>query len=114
MRFPLICLMGVMALTACDRVTDITHRSSRVLFEDKFYPTQLSAVGGDNTAFAVNVDRIEQGVDAAREAGRHRATKYCVTEFGKSDVVWINGPDDAAADLVVSNGSLTLRGRCDV
>lgn len=102
-----LALIAALALSGC------VERSKRVLFDGQYYPTREKGVDRqDRKAFQITVRRVEQGIDGAREAGRHGASKYCIKNFGTSQVEWERGPDDAAETLQVSNGTLLLTGRC--
>lgn len=106
MRARLTLLVAVAALAAC------TARTERVYFDGKYYPAKARHVGEDRKDFLVSVGRLDQGLAAARAAGRYEAKKYCVDSFGTSDIAWVQAPDTATADQEMANGSLVLRGRC--
>ena len=96
-----------LGLSAC------TKKSERVLFDGNYYPTKAKPAGKDDRkSFVVTVRRADQGLDGAREAGRHGGTGYCIREFGTSDIVWTRGPDAEDGTLEVAGGSLILRGDC--
>ncbi|WP_371223567.1 hypothetical protein [Roseovarius sp. 2305UL8-3] len=107
MRILTIFLVTVLALGAC------SEKSKRVYFGGNYYPTKEKGGGKDDRAlFATTVRRADQGVDGAREAGRHGGAKYCIKNFGTSEIEWINGPDAPLQSLQSSNGNLVLTGRC--
>lgn len=94
-------------------VTGCTERAKRVTFDGNYYPTRERGTDKtDRHAFQVTVRRTAQGLDGAREAGRHGGTKYCIKNFGTSEIDWQRGPDDDAALLLVDNGNMVLSGRC--
>jgi hypothetical protein len=104
---------ALLALIACTMVAGCTERAKRVLFDGKYYPTREKAVSKDDrAAFVVTVRKAAQGIDGAREAGRHGGSKYCIKNFGTSQIEWVNGPDDPAETLQLNNGNLTVSGRC--
>jgi len=107
MRILTIFFVAVLVLGAC------SEKSKRVYFDGKLYPTKEKGGGKDDRAFfTVTVRRADQGLDGAREAGRHGGSKYCIKNFGTSEVEWANGPDAPAETLQVANGNLVLSGRC--
>ncbi len=101
-------LVAVVMLGAC------SEKSKRVFFDGKYYPAKAKKVKGDREAFVVSVRKASQGLKGAREAGRHAGVKYCIENFGFSEITWQNGPDADDAALQFSNGSLVLTGRCEV
>lgn len=107
MRAITISLIAILALGAC------TERSKRIYFDGNYYPTrEKKADKNDLKAFTVSVRRASQGIDGAREAGRHGGSKYCIKNFGTSEIDWERGPDDPAETLQLTNGNLLLSGRC--
>ncbi len=98
-------LVGALALGACAKPGE------RVLFDGKYYPARVKKDGDQRENFVVTVQRVEQGLNGAREAGRYEGITYCVENYGSSDITWINGPEDEAAALTDS-GNLVLRGSC--
>lgn len=107
MRSVIISLVALMLLGGC------VERAKRVMFDGKYYPTREKAADKqDRRAFTVTVRKAAQGIDGAREAGRHGGSKYCIKNFGTSEIEWARGPDDAAETLQLANGTLLLTGRC--
>lgn len=108
MRILALLMASVVLLAAC------AERDKRVFFDGKYYPTKVKKVKGDRETFVVNVRKTSQGIDGAREAGRHGGIEYCIKNFGYSEIDWIVGPDDVAAGVARSKGNLVLKGRCRV
>ncbi|MDF1671741.1 MAG: hypothetical protein P1U83_19260 [Roseovarius sp.] len=107
MRRVTLTLVALMILGGC------TERAKRIYFDGKLYPTREKAVSKDDRAvFVVTVRKAAQGIDGAREAGRHGGSKYCLKNFGTSQIEWVRGPDDAAETLQINNGALVLSGKC--
>lgn len=95
-----------MALGAC------TKNKERVLFNGVYYPTKETSESDDRRSFKVSVRRAERGMLGAREAGRYGGTRYCLKNFGTSDLEWTQGPDAEDGVLEIAGGNLILRGRC--
>ncbi len=103
--------IGLLAL--CVILAGCTNRENRLTFDGNYYPTREKGVSRDDRqAFEVTVRRADRGVDGAREAGRHGGSKYCIENFGTSEIDWTSGPDDAVETLRFNNGNLILSGRC--
>ena len=101
-------LLAAMLLGACQ------DKESKVYFDGKHYPAKGKAVKGDRESFVVTVRKVAQGVDGAREAGRHAGVRYCIENFGLSDIIWEKGPDAEDGTLVTEGGNLVLTGKCVV
>ncbi len=102
-----ILLAGVatLSLAAC------TERAERVYFDGNYYPTRESHVDrSDREVFETRVRRATQGIEGAVAAGMHGGTRYCVTNFGTSDIDWLTPTDPSALDA--TQATLTMRGRC--
>lgn len=99
-----VCCVTVLA--ACAKKED------RVYFNGIYYPSRETADKNDRKLFKVSVRRVEKGLDGAREAGRYGGTRYCLKNFGTSEIDWIHGPDAEDGTLALEGGRLVLTGRC--
>ena len=106
MRLLAVLMVSILVLSAC------SDKDKRVYFNGKYYPTKAKKVKGDRERFVVKVRKSAQGLDGAREAGRHGGIKYCVETFGYSEIDWENGPDAEDGRLLIDGGNLILKGRC--
>lgn len=97
---------AALAVPAC------TKKNTRVLFNGNYFPAKSSAVKDDRQSFVVRVQRIERGLDGAREAARYEATRYCIENFGTSEIEWIRGPDAEDGTLDISGSTLVVSGTC--
>ncbi|WP_306154947.1 hypothetical protein [Roseovarius sp. MMSF_3281] len=102
----LVALAATMGLSACG------DRAERVRFNGEYYPAKVSRDRDTRKQFQVSVRRVDRGLLGAREAGRYAATRYCLKEFGTSNIDWVNGPDAEDGRLSISNGRLSLSGAC--
>jgi len=99
-------LLGV-ALAGC------AERSERMFFAGNYYPPRTDEDRDDRRNFTASVKRVDQGVEGAREAVLHEARRYCVTNYGTSDIAWAQGPDGREGPaFAVSGGRMTVTGRC--
>ena len=80
-------------------------------FDGNYFTGRAAKTKTDPHGFKVRIRNAAKSIAGAREAARYEATIYCIEQFGTSDIIWSVGPDDDAISL--SNGSLTLAGRCD-
>ena len=60
----------------------------------------------------MSVGPASASLEGAREAGRYEAIRYCIDNFGSSDITWIAGPDAEDGTLTIANDRLQLRGTC--
>ncbi|WP_368073646.1 hypothetical protein [Tateyamaria omphalii] len=101
-------LIAVLLLTACNG-----RRSERVAFDGQFFRANASKVDRrQREQFEVTVSPVSASLDGAREAGRYEAIRYCIQEYGSSDIEWAEGPDAEDGTLRISNDRLLLRGTC--
>lgn len=84
-----------------------------MFFNGKFYPTKERAANkSDRKEFVVTVRRASQGEAGARAAGEHGGMRYCLKNYGTSEIEWIVGPDAPAGTFDVSKNSIAMRGKC--
>lgn len=102
----LLTLAAALALAACGK------SGERVFFEGNYYPADLASTGEGREAFAVTVQDATQGIEGAREAGRFEATRYCIENYGDSDITWQQGYGVEDARAMTDRGSLIMRGSC--
>ncbi|CUH66919.1 hypothetical protein TG4357_02717 [Thalassovita gelatinovora] len=112
MRGAFILLLTAGLLAGCGVRDKIQGANNRVAFDGVYFKSQLSADKDDPLSFTVTVAPVGLGLDPAREAGRYEATKYCVRNFGNSEVDWAAGPDADADKLTIIEDTLHLSGRC--
>ncbi|WP_120500800.1 hypothetical protein [Roseovarius sp. EL26] len=106
MRIVLLCLVALLTVSAC------TEKRQRVYFNGVYYPTKAKSASEDRQSFVVTVKRATKGLDGAREAGRLEGTKYCLKNFGTSEIKWVQGPDAKNGTLNLSGSDLKLTGAC--
>ena len=102
----LLVLVAGLGLSAC------TKNSERIFFNGEFYPAKAKRDKNVKQGFVVTVRRANRGIEGAREAGRYEGTRYCVQNFGTSEVDWTRGPDGEGGALAVKGSSLVLTGSC--
>jgi hypothetical protein len=102
-----LCLVA--ALAACGQ-----REKDQILFDGQAFRTKASAVDKRRTRaeFTVTIDDVARSLDGAREAGRYQGTRYCIENYGNSDIEWAVGPDTDPAKLRVVDGRLTFQGTC--
>ena len=84
---------------------------NKVSFDGYYFSSKISRNKSDNRSFDLKVRRANRSLIGAREAGRYEATRFCIKNFGTSDVKWILGPDDQSIGL--TGKVLKLSGQCD-
>jgi len=104
--------LAVVLLGATVALSGCADRAAQVRFNGEYYPAKVSRDRDAREELQVTVRRVDRGLTGAREAGRYEAMRYCLKEFGTSDVDWVNGPDAEDGRLQVSNGRLLLSGEC--
>ena len=101
----------VVASTLVAACSGTIRNVNAVKFDGHYFAGRASKNSADPHGFSVRIRNAAKSIAGAREAARYEATIYCIEQFGTSDIIWSIGPDDEAISL--SNGSLTLAGRCD-
>ena len=102
-------LIAAFTLSACAE-----RREDRIAFDGVFFRSDAKRLDRENRErFEVTVRPVSQSLEGARAAGAYEATRYCIENFGTSDIIWVYGPDGEAGTLRIANDRLTLEGACD-
>ncbi len=119
MKRIVIFALVVLTLASCGRVKNTfglggagAKGPRNVEVNDKRFRTSISSGKEDRRAFIVTVTPVAIDPPAAREAGRYKATVYCLNTYGGSDTDWQTDPGLPIQDLPVEGDVLTLLGRC--
>ncbi|WP_425049900.1 hypothetical protein [Psychromarinibacter sp. S121] len=76
------------------------------------YRSKLDISGDARRDLTITVRPFRANPETALEAGRYRATVYCLRKFGSSETAWTVGPDTPIDQLPITDDSVTLRGTC--
>ena len=106
MKYVIFGCVAVALLAGCN------SRQDRFAFDGKYFRANVSKVDRQRDVFTVTVRNVSQSLDGAREAGRYEATKYCIKNYGSSDIEWVVGPDTPPQNLRIVDDSLTFQGAC--
>lgn len=115
-------LAAALALTlatapaGCARISGLFSRDGggeRVFtYEGRRFDARASASEADAREIVVTVSPASISPRGAQEAGRYEAYKYCLRNYGGSDIDWQVGPDAPASTLRIVDDTLVLAGRC--
>lgn len=103
---------GLLALRALAVLAGCSNNKNRVLFDGEYFRTKAKSASEDRLSFVVRVPSVDRSLEGAREAGAYEGARYCIENFGTSEIAWVQGPDGDAGTLVVDGNTLTLTGRC--
>ncbi|MBO9450255.1 hypothetical protein J7426_08325 [Tropicibacter sp. R16_0] len=115
MKTTRLALLGVLcaavAVAGCNRKKNAANLITYdgIEFRTEAQPVDKKATLAD---FYVRVEGAAISVDSARKAARDRAYRYCIENYGTSDIDWAVGPDADPAQLQLVDGALTFRGTC--
>lgn len=105
-------MMGLLLIAALFLAACNERQADRVAFDGVFFRASSSKVDKQREEFEVSVSPVSASQEGAREAGRYEATRYCIRQFGSSDIEWIEGPDAEDGTLRIAGDKLLLRGTC--
>lgn len=104
---PALAILGAASLSGCDSSGD-----DQMLFDGQSFRMKANDIDNDVERFTVEVRPVSASIEGAREAGRYEATRYCIENFGSSDIDWVFGPDDEVTRLQITDDRLILQGAC--
>lgn len=87
-------------------------REDRVAFDGVFFTSNASKTGDSRADIVITVRPASQSITGALEAGRYESTRYCIDNFGTSEMDWIVGPDEDPESYAIEGDVLTLSGSC--
>lgn len=77
------------------------------------FRSKLDIGGPQKRDMTITVRPVAVDPRGAQEAGRYRATVYCLRKFGSSATEWTVGPDLPPDQIAISeDDATTLRGSC--
>ena len=85
---------------------------NRTAFDGVYFKTKAKKLGDDLADFTVQIPGVSRSLEGARGAGEYEGTRYCIKNFGTSDITWVVGPETDPARLVIEKDTLTFQGRC--
>ncbi|MEM6373126.1 MAG: hypothetical protein AAF727_10160 [Pseudomonadota bacterium] len=100
-------LIAALLLAACSE-----RKADRVAFDGQFFRATSKKVDRQRLDFEVTVRPVSASLEGARAAGAFEATRYCIGNFGTSNIEWTDGPDAEDGTLRISNDRLLLVGTC--
>jgi hypothetical protein len=106
---------GFLALAVCGAlVAGCANREDRVLFDGNYYPGKVRAERDDRRNFTATVRRAGRGIEGARKAAVHEATRYCIENFGTSAIEWAGAREEGGGAPVFSRAGdrLSVSGSC--
>lgn len=105
--------LGVAAMLALVLVAGCAEREERVLFDGNYYPGKARGEKDDRRDFTATVRRAGRGIEGAQEAAVYEATRYCLDNFGTSEIVWAGVAQGQAGPVYARSGdSVSVTGRC--
>ncbi len=105
--------LGAVALLALALVAGCTERKERVLFDGNYYPGKARGEREDRRDFTATVRRAGRGIEGAQKAAVHEATRYCIENFGTSEIAWSGVAEGQEGPVYARSGDrLSVSGRC--
>lgn len=107
------CIAVAVALAGCSGTRNLLNSQS-YNYEGYAFKGKLQRSKEDRAQFTVTVRGAERGLVGALEAARLEANRYCIDQYGNTDISWNGtGPDSNVSDVSLENGgTLELGGRC--
>ena len=104
---PALAILGAATLAGCGSSGD-----EQMLFDGQSFRMKANDIDNDVERFTVEVRPVSASIEGAREAGRYEGIRYCIENFGSSDIDWVLGPDDEVTRLQITDDRLILQGAC--
>ncbi|MEQ8899982.1 MAG: hypothetical protein RID11_06690 [Roseovarius sp.] len=103
---------GIVALSLV-MLAGCADREERVIFDGNYYPAKSKGEKAERRDFTASVRRVSRGPEGAQKAVLHEATRYCLQNFGTSEIAWADVPAGGEGPVYARSGdSLSVSGRC--
>tara|TARA_R110000851_G_scaffold194302_7_gene345121 strand:- start:582 stop:935 length:354 start_codon:yes stop_codon:yes gene_type:complete len=102
-----------LVLIALTVLAGCAEREERVLFNGNYYPGKARAEKQDRRNFTASVKRAGRGIEGAQQAALYEATRYCLDNFGTSEIAWVGVPEGGKGPVYARSGdTVSVTGRC--
>ncbi|MBU2982078.1 hypothetical protein KO498_09670 [Lentibacter algarum] len=106
-----ICLLAL-GVSGCEQAKDKLTRNS-YYYEGVTFKSKIVKSKESRENFQVIIRNATLGLTGAREAARLAANRYCIENYGSTDITYgSQSPDTENEDLVLNDGQLVLDGKC--
>ncbi|MET4101954.1 hypothetical protein ABIE58_001378 [Roseovarius sp. MBR-78] len=100
-------LLGVALVAGC------TDREDRVYFDGNYYPGKVRGEKADRRVFTATARRAGRGIEGAQKAAVYEATRYCIMNFGTSEIAWAGVAEGQTGPVYARSGDrVSVTGRC--
>lgn len=104
-----LCAGALVLAAGCEKREDRLIPFDGVRFKAKAAAVDKKVTLAD---FTSTVWGVSQTLEGARAAAGYEGTKYCIAQYGTSNIEWSVGPDTAPEHLTIIDDTLTFSGRC--
>lgn len=102
----------VATLAGCERAKEKLTRNS-FTYEGVTFKTKVEKSKESRQDFRVVVRNATSGLTGSREAARVAAARYCIDNYGSTDMTFAGqSPDSDNEELTLTDGKLVFSGRC--
>lgn len=105
----------ISALVAAVGVTaGCESRDDRTYYDGVYFRTKTEAIDKKATrsVFYTTISGASASLTGARAAAHHEGTRYCIENYGTSNIQWAQDPTSDDAQLTVTDDKLTFQGTC--
>ncbi len=107
-----IALTLAVPLMGCDQAKAKLARNS-YFYQGVTFKSKIEKSKESRQDFRVVVPNASKGLTGAREAARVGANRYCIENYGSTDMTYAGqSPDSENEDLILTDGKLVFSARC--
>ena len=109
-----LCVLLGLSLASCERAKGVVSGQGGYAYEGNVFKGKLQRGRDEHENFSVAVRGASRGVQGALKAGRIAANRYCIAQYGNSDITWTGQSPDTDPETVelLDGGTLSMNGRC--
>ncbi|MDC0343549.1 hypothetical protein OAN15_00715 [bacterium] len=102
-------ILSALALTI---VAGCSSNKEVILFDGQAFRAKVSKDRDARRNFFATVSPVSASTEGAREAGRYEGIKYCIMEYGTSNILWTLSPDAEPQTWSLDGDTVTFSGTC--
>ncbi|MEM6308952.1 MAG: hypothetical protein AAF754_02790 [Pseudomonadota bacterium] len=102
----------ILGLAVCAGVMGCSRDKNVYAFDDVIFKASAKKDGETRANFTATAAPASSSVAGALQSAEYQGIRYCVNNYGTSDINWSFGPDQDLETYAPQNDTVVLTGTC--
>lgn len=102
----------ILGLAACVGVMGCSRDQNVYAFDDVIFKANAKKEGDTRANFTATATPASSSITGALQSAEYQGIKYCVNNYGTSEIDWSFGPDQDLETYAPENDVVVLTGTC--